>query len=163
MTATALAIVAALVAQVMPPPPSAPPIRPRAEVTAVPPSAIATPGSSVKLTLKVHLPEAIHVQSDRPRDPSLIATTLALTLPAGTAVDRIVFPPAAEFTQTGQARPLLVFGGDFVVEAYLSVSSEAAAGEAKIPAVLRYQACNERVCFPPARATAEWTLVISGK
>ena len=162
MTATALAIVAALIAQVMPSP-AAPTTRPRAEVTAVPPSATATPGSSVKLTLKVHLPEVIHVQSDRPRDPSLIATTLALTLPAGTAIDRIVFPPAAEFTQAGQARPLLVFGGDFVVEAYLSVSSEAAAGEAKIPAVLRYQACNERVCFPPARATAEWTLVISGK
>jgi hypothetical protein len=58
---------------------------------------------------------------------------------------------------------LVVFGGDFFVEASLVVSSEVEVGEAKIPGVLRYQACNERVCFPPARATAEWTLMIRGK
>ena len=139
------------------------PQRPRADVTAVPLPADVTPGSSAKLTLRVHLPGGIHVQSDKPRDPSLIATALALTLPAGVTLDRIVFPQATEFAQVGQARPLLVFGGDFSVDAYLAVSSEAAAGEAIIPAALRYQACNDRVCFPPARATAEWTLTIRDK
>ena len=134
--------------------------RPRADVTAVPLPGDVTPGSSAKLTLRVHLPGGIHVQSDKPRDPSLIATALALTLPGGVTVDRIVFPPAAEFAQVGQAKPLLVFGGDFPVDVYLVVSADAAAGEAKIPAVLRYQACNDRVCFPPARATAEWALTI---
>ena len=159
MTVTAFAIVAALVAQASQPP-AAPPLRPRAEVAADPPSMTATPGASVKLTLRVHLPEGIHVQADKPRDPSLIATTLALTLPAGVTVDRIVFPQPTEFVQAGQAKPLVVFGGDFFVEASLAVSSEAEVGEAKIPGVLRYQACNDRVCFPPARATAEWTLII---
>ena len=159
MTVAAFVIVAALVAQASQPPAAAP-LRPRAEVAADPASTAASPGASVKLTLRVHLPEGIHVQGDKPRDPSLIATTLALTLPAGITVDRIVFPTAAEFTQAGRTKPLLVFGGDFSIEAYVALSSDVAPGDAKIPAVLRYQACNDRVCFPPARAAADWTLII---
>ena len=160
MTMTAAFVVAAAIVVAQAPQPAAPP-RPRADVTAVPPSTAVKPGSAAMLTLKVHLPDGIHVQSDKPRDPALIATTLTLTVPAGVTVDRLVFPPAAEFVQAGQPKPLLVFGGDFSIEAHLIVSSSAAAGETKIPAVLRYQACNDRLCFAPARATAEWTITVT--
>ena len=137
---------------------AAPPQRPRAELTAVTPSAPIERGSRVTLTLQVRLPEGIHVQADKPRDPLLIATTLTLTPPDGVTVDRIVFPQGTDFAQAGQSKPLLVFGSDFVVSAQVTVTSAAPAGEIKIPAVLRYQACNERVCFAPARAQAAWTL-----
>jgi hypothetical protein len=157
-----LAAIVAVSSLASPLPQAAPaPQRPRADVIAVRPSLPAAAGSTVTLTLKVHLPDGIHVQGDRPRDPSLIATTLGLTLPAGVTIDRLVFPAATELVQAGQSKPLLVFGNDFAIDAHLAVSAAAAPGELKIPAVLRYQACNDRLCFAPARATAEWTLTIS--
>ena len=37
-----------------------------------------------------------------------------------------------------------------------------APGEHQVQATLRYQACNESVCFAPARATAQWTITVNG-
>jgi thiol:disulfide interchange protein DsbD len=162
MTLAALVVATGMMAQSAQQP-SAAPQRPRADVTAVPPAGKAAPGSTAKLTLKVHLPDGVHVQGDKPRDPALIPTTLTLTLPAGITVDRIVFPGASEFAQAGQAKPLLVFGSDFSIEAHVKIAASAATGETKIPASLRYQACNDRLCFAPTRATAEWTLTICCK
>ena len=135
--------------------------RPRAEVTALRPSASIAPGSSAVLTLKVHLPDGIHVQGDKPRDPSLIATTLVVTPPSGVSLDRVVFPAAQDFVQAGQQTALLVFASDFSVQAYIRVSPDQSPGALKIPVTLRYQACNDRVCFAPTRATAEWTIVVT--
>lgn len=151
-------IVAVVLAQTAPRP--APP-RPRAEVTPVAAPAPMAPGSSAVLTVNVHLPAGIHVQGDKPRDRSLIATTLTLTPPPGVVVDRVVFPPAQEFVQAGQKTALLVFASDFGVRVHLSVAPEAPAGDLTMPVTLRYQACDDRVCFAPARATAEWKLAIA--
>jgi hypothetical protein len=54
-----------------------------------------------------------------------------------------------------------VLGPTFDIRARLSVSSDAREGLHSIPVVLRYQACNETVCFPPARATAAWTVRVA--
>jgi hypothetical protein len=29
-----------------------------------------------------------------------------------------------------------------------------------VPAHLKYQACDEAVCYPPAKADAQWTLAV---
>jgi hypothetical protein len=50
---------------------------PRATVTPFAESAAAV-GGTARLALSVSLPEKLHVQSDRPRDPSLIPTVLTV-------------------------------------------------------------------------------------
>jgi len=139
---------------------AAPPERPRAQITATSPDAVA-PGTSVTLTLRVLLPEGVHVQADRPRDPNLIATALTVDAPAGVTVERIVYPAPSDFVLAGQRAPLLVFGNDFRVEVRVAVAASGQAGPVRIPAQLRYQACNDRLCFAPARAQAEWTVVVT--
>ena len=114
----------------------------------------------MRLALKVHLPENIHVQSDKPRDPSVISTALTLTPPAGLTVEKIVYPPATDLVQTGRTEALSVFGGTVTIEARLIVPKTEPSGERQIAATLRYQACTESVCFPPARATVQWTLTV---
>jgi hypothetical protein len=73
-------------------------------------------------------------------------------------VDAIVYPQPSEFRQNGRERPLLVLGPSFEIGVHLQIGDEVPAGLRTVPVVLRYQACNESVCFPPARATAAWTL-----
>lgn len=152
----ALAVIALVAPQLA----AAQPARPRAEVTAVVPTSPVTAGATARVSLTVRLPEDVHVQAHEPRDPSLIATVLTVEAPPGITVEAITYPPPTELTQTGRRDPLAVLGPEFAIDARLAVGAATPAGELAVPVVLRYQACNDRVCFPPARATATWTLAV---
>lgn len=134
--------------------------RPRAEVIPVA-AAEVKPGSTVVVSLKVRLPKDVHVQADKPKDPSLIATTLTIDVPAGVSVEKVSYPAATALAQQGRREKLLVFGPEFEIAAHLAVAPSVARGELVIPARLRYQACNDTMCFPPARADAQWTVRVA--
>ena len=70
-------------------------------------------GASVRLALQVELPKGFHVQSNKPRDPLLIATELAVDPPAGAAVAEVVFPAPVDLKQLGADEPLAVFEEHF--------------------------------------------------
>ena len=121
----------------------------------------AAAGARLQATLRVRLPTDVHVQSDKPNDPSLIATALTVTSPPGVTVNRIVYPSASNLAQAGRDKPLAVFGPEFVIQVQLTVDADAAPGEITVPAQLRYQACDERMCFPPSRASTSWVFTVT--
>lgn len=132
--------------------------RPRAEVTPVVATTQPKAGAALALSLKVVLPKDVHVQANKPRDPSLIPTVLTLTPPAGVTVDEISYPVPSELAQKDRKETLAVLGPEFSIEIKATLAAGVAAGELKIPGVLRYQACNDSVCFAPTRANAEWVI-----
>lgn len=115
-------------------------------------------GSLVKLALRVALPDGVHVQSDKPRDPLLIATRLTVEPPAGVTTSEIVYPPSTDFVQQGQAQPLAVFEQEFVVGIAVTLAGDVPPGPIDVPARLRYQACDASTCYAPARHDATFTL-----
>jgi DsbC/DsbD-like thiol-disulfide interchange protein len=132
--------------------------RPRATLQLEATEMVVPAGSRAELGLQVSLPAEVHVQANQPDDPLLIPTVLSVEPPEGVTVDAIVYPQPSEFRQNGRERPLLVLGPSFEIGVHLQIGDEVPAGLRTVPVVLRYQACNESVCFPPARATAAWTL-----
>ena len=130
---------------------------PKADVTAVADTSPVKAGTAAQLVLRVVLPANVHVQSDKPRDPLLIPTSLTLKPPAGITVDEIVFPKATDLVQAGRKEPLAVFSGTFTIVARVTVASSVAAGDTLIPGQFRYQACDERLCYAPARVDVQWT------
>ena len=132
--------------------------RPVPTITAVAPTAATVAGSTVEVTVNVVLPEGLHVQSDKPRDPALIPTALTIQPPAGVSVRRIVYPKAKDLRQAGASAPLAVFSGTFDIDVQLSVARGVKTGPLRIPGELRYQSCTEQVCFPPSRAPVTWTI-----
>ena len=136
---------------------------PRAEVTPLVQASPLVAGSIAIVTLKVRLPAEFHVQSDKPRDPFLIPTALTVKPPAGIVVDRLVYPKPTDLAQAGRKEPLAVFGGEFSIDVRLTIAAEAAAGDIVLPAQLRYQACDDKVCYAPARADVQWTLHVVPK
>lgn len=137
-------------------------LRPDIKVAATPIAGPVKAGGTVTVRLSVRLPPDVHVQSDKPRDPSLIPTALTLLPPAGFSVDKITYPKAVDLSQSGRAEPLAVFGGEFIIEARIAALEGIPPGEHQVEATLRYQACNQSVCFAPARATARWTVTVRG-
>jgi thioredoxin:protein disulfide reductase len=130
----------------------------KAELTPIVETTSIRAGESALVTLRVKLADGLHVQSNAPRDPALISTALTVDAPTGVVVERIAYPAASDLAQQGQRQPLAVFGQDFSISVHLAVSKEVAAGEVVVPARLRYQACNESICYPPTRAETRWTL-----
>ena len=117
-------------------------------------------GQGARVALKVSLPEGLHTQSNKPRDPLLIPTELTIDAPAGVTVKEIVWPPSTDLKQAGQDQPLAVFEQTFAIGVQLAIAPGAAAGKLIVPAHLRYQACDANLCYPPATANVEWTLDI---
>src|SRR5438034_4882591 len=115
-------------------------------------------GSVVRAAVQVKLPEGFHVQSNKPRDPSLIPTRLNFDATPPVTVTEVVFPPPVDQTVLGYDRPLAVFEREFAVGVQFAVASSASPGDVAVPGHLRYQACNETTCFPPKTVDVNWTL-----
>ena len=136
--------------------------RPRATLTPIVEASAAHPGSTIRVALQAKLPDnSLHVQSDKPRDPTFIPTVFTVEPPAGITVRALAYPPASELKQEGLAEPLDVFGSEFAIGAELDVASSVAPGTVVIPARLRYQACDDKVCYPPTTGTLEFTVQIA--
>ena len=88
--------------------------RPKAEVAPYTAAPTVAAGSTTRVALTVTLPEGLHVQSDAPRDPSLIPTVLTVEAPAGVTVRHLIYPKPTDFEQAGQPQPLAVFEHEFV-------------------------------------------------
>jgi len=120
----------------------------------------AAPGSPVRAALQVRIPDRFHVQSDAPRDPTLIPTVLSVDAPEGIKVSEVVFPKATEFAQIGQAQPLLVFEHEFAIGVKFDVAETMPTGRVDVPGHLRYQACDDRLCYAPVTTDILWTLTV---
>ncbi|HTV01794.1 MAG TPA: thioredoxin family protein [Luteitalea sp.] len=134
--------------------------RPKADVVPLVEATAVAPGSKTRVAVRVTLPAGLHVQSDAPRDPSLIPTVLSVDAPDGVRVDDLIYPEPTDFAQAGQPQPLAVFEHEFVAGATITVDAKARAGELIVPGRLRYQACDDRVCFAPQTASVEWRLTV---
>jgi len=134
--------------------------RPKAEVTPLAERSSAHAGDSVRVALRVSLPEGLHTQSNKPRDPLLITTELSIDAPSGVTVTEVVWPPSTDLNQAGQDKPLAVFEREFLVGVQLSLASAVAAGDLAVPGRLRYQACDATLCYTPQSAAFSWPLQI---
>src|SRR5262245_50241268 len=123
LAATVAALTATASAQALRPKAT---LSPRVAVEAV------TAGDTVRLQLDVALPTGLHVQSNKPRDPSLIATSLTIAAPAGVTVVETLYPRPTTFTLSGGSQPLDVFGERFSLGVTLAVA-ETVDGDVVVP------------------------------
>jgi thiol:disulfide interchange protein DsbD len=117
-------------------------------------------GSEIQVAIRVALPETMHVNANQPRDPSLIPVVLTVDPPDGLTVLELVYPEPYELEQIGAPEPLLVYDYEFVIGVRLVVDVDVPAGDLTIPASLRYQACDDRMCYIPGTVATEWTLPV---
>jgi len=135
--------------------------RPTAEVATRVETKAPKPGTTVRLIARVRLPQGLHVQSNKPREAGLIPTEVTLTPPAGVTLVDVVYPKAEDFVIPGYKLPLAVYPNEFDIVVRVRLGTQMKAGALSVPATLRYQACNDTVCFPPSRATLTWSVAVA--
>ncbi len=131
-----------------------------AALTALTQTNVIRAGATARLAMRVVLDKSLHVQSNTPSDPGFIATVLTVDPPAGVTVDELVYPAATALTQFGQPEPLSVYGHDFVIGVQVTLAPNVAPGTLVISARLRYQACNDTVCFRPLTEAVPWIVEV---
>ncbi len=131
-----------------------------AELSPVAESDAVHAASTVRAALLVKLPDTYHMQSNAPRNPLLIPTRLQLDTPAGVRVTELVYPPAIDLKQEDVELPLAVFEREYAIGISLTIGAEVATGDLVIPVHLRYQACDDSMCYGPTNVDATWTLKV---
>jgi cytochrome c biogenesis protein CcdA len=132
----------------------------RAEVETVVESDRVHASEGARAAVLVRLAEGFHTQSNNPRDPTLIPTVLTIEPPSGVSVEEIVFPPSTDFEQAGQVEPLSVFEHEFAIGVQFALA-DVSPGTIEVPGRLRYQACDENLCYAPTTVPVVWMLEVA--
>ena len=117
-------------------------------------------GTRFRVAVRARLDPGFHVNSNEPLEPFLIPTELSLEPPPGLQLVELAWPEAILLSQAGADQPLAVFEETFVIGASLAVEESLAAGSYTVPGVLRYQACDETMCYLPATADLEFPVTV---
>jgi cytochrome c biogenesis protein CcdA/thiol-disulfide isomerase/thioredoxin len=117
-------------------------------------------GTVMRAAILVRLPEGLHTNANQPRDPSLIPIVLSVDAPTGISVEEIVYPEPTDLVQEGVPEPLAVYEREFLIGVQLRLTDELPLGTVMVPGSLRYQACDERVCYIPTTVPTSWTFAV---
>jgi uncharacterized protein YcnI len=109
-------------------------------------------GKSFEIAVVVEIAKGFHMNSHKPTDPYLIATTLTPQPPAGFDIAGTIYPEGhQEKFSFSPNKPLNVYTGKVILRLKLTAHPDAALGATTIPITLRYQACNDTTCLQPVK------------
>jgi len=106
-------------------------------------------GSTVQAAIVLDIPGGYHVNSNRPVSKYAIATVVKVTAPNGVRVSPVSYPRAkVRRLKASNNEPFPVFEGRAVMRFTVTIPANFE-GIAELRASVRYQSCNDEVCFPP--------------
>lgn len=105
-------------------------------------------GAVAVVTLRASLPQGYHANSNTPTDAYLIPLSLKWT-GGPLQVDAVTYPKASLEKYAFSEKPLSVVTGEFTLTTKFKVPADAPNGAAAQTGTLKFQACNDRMCFAP--------------
>jgi DsbC/DsbD-like thiol-disulfide interchange protein len=129
-------------------------------------AAAVTPGGRLSLVVEITPKEKMHVYA--PGQPDVIPISLTLTPGDAAAAQPVQFPQPEkrEFKELGETH--LVYSRQFrlvqevTVPANRSLTKRATSRETSltVKGVLKYQACDETICYAPVTVPLTWTVAL---
>ena len=107
-------------------------------------------GRVVRAAIVIDIPLGYHVNANRPLGKYAIPTTVKIEAPKGVTVGPISFPRAiVRKLKAVNNESLAVYEGRAILRFNITVPADYSDGWMNLKAKLRYQSCNDEVCFPP--------------
>lgn len=123
------------------------------------PTVKAAKGSVATVTVKASLPAGYHANSNKPTESYLIPLTIKWT-GGPLKEDSVVYPKGSLEKYAFSDKPLSVVTGEFSIATKFKVPADAASGPAAETGTLRYQACDNKSCYPPKNVPVNLTVNI---
>lgn len=122
------------------------------------------PGSLVKGLLLLEIREPYHVNANPASEEYLIPTELRFEKSSAVASAKIEYPaPVEKAFEFSGGKPLKIYEGQVRIKFQFKLAPSIKQGTLKLPATLRYQACDDKACYPPQRVKLTLTLSIAQK
>lgn len=119
------------------------------------------PGDEAVVRITIDVKDGFHAQSHAPLDPNLIPFEVKMTPVAGFAFGEAKYPPGEDKTYPMLGR-LNVYTGKVVTTIPVTVKETAPNGQVKFTAAVRYQICDDEVCFMPQTQNLTVQAEVSG-
>jgi len=117
-------------------------------------------GSAVKGRITLSIPGGLHVNSNRPNSKYAIPTSVRISA-VGAKTGAVTYPRGSNRKFQFSEDTLNVYEGTVSFIFTLTVPATFKGNVVKVNAVVKFQACNDEVCFPPK--TKEITLTAKVK
>jgi len=119
-------------------------------------------GKSFEIAVVVEIAKGFHMNSHKPTDFYLIATTITPQTSAGFDISDAIYPEGQmEKFSFSPNKPLNVYTGKITLRIKATAHADAPLGAATIPLTLRYQACNDTTCLQPVKIPVDARLVVA--
>lgn len=106
---------------------------------------------STPFELNFRIARKFHINSNKPNSELLIPTALKLSTPTDIMISSISYPEGEQLAfDFAPSEKLNVYSGDFSITGKVRPLRSVRAGTYRVHGQLKYQACDDRACFPPA-------------
>jgi len=120
-------------------------------------------GRVVRAAVVLDIPDGYHVNANKPLGKYAIATTVKIEPPSGVTVGPIIFPRAVvRKLKATNNESLAVYEGRAIMRFNVTVPANYGDGWLNLRAKVRYQSCNDDVCFPPKNQEIDFGIGIVG-
>ncbi|HEV7844461.1 MAG TPA: protein-disulfide reductase DsbD N-terminal domain-containing protein [Pyrinomonadaceae bacterium] len=105
-------------------------------------------GKSAQAEVKLKIKEGYHINAT-PASQYQIATQLTIEPTDGITAGQPAYPASITKKFSFSEQPLAVYEKEATINVSVNATAGAARGERSVPARLRFQACDDQVCYPP--------------
>lgn len=109
-------------------------------------------GSAGEAVVKLKIQKPFHVNANPPSEENLIPTAIEFEAQNGVRFEKPIYPAGESKKFEFSEKPLLVYEGEVEIKLPLKAEANAPRGEQKINGKLRFQPCDEEVCYRPQTA-----------
>jgi hypothetical protein len=125
------------------------------------PSMVIKRGGKAALDIELRVNRGFHINSNKPNDELLLPTVVHLDPPQGIMIVNVQYPEGEQLSlpMIGNQK-LSVYSGTFEVKAEVRIPSSAPLGTQRVHGSVKYQACDNRQCFPPKTTPLEFDVKV---
>lgn len=120
------------------------------------------PGGSAPVQFVFQVAPGYHINSNKPKSELLIPTVVSLSVPTNISVAKVTYPAGEDLTfPFSPDEKLSVYTGDFTVNAFVNAATATPKGTYRVHGNLRYQACDNRACYPPTNVPVSFDVTVA--
>lgn len=110
-----------------------------------------SPGKATEFPLTFRVPTGYHINSNKPTSDLLIPTVVHLNPPTDIYIGT-TYPPGRDLRfKFAPGEKFNVYTGDFALQTLVRAASKAPLGTYRVHGEMKFQACDDRACYPPGR------------
>ena len=133
------------------------------KVTASPIAKVTVPqGGKAKVEMMFRVAPGFHINSNQPTSELYIPTAVKLNVPTDISVAKLEYPEGELLSfPFDPDTKLSVYTGDIAVKGLVMAAKSAPRGTYRVHGNFRYQACDNRACYPPVNLPIAFDVTVA--